>query len=150
MTDETSLRERGGIRIRLLVCDRCASVWPTERDPEHGGSRQDGEPCAYRWSDGSVCGGTVWPFGRPVGHAAGRGWEDTREGAAGEMMRGLRGQKWREALGIAKGETVTLARVRARYRELAKVHHPDVGGDHKIMLTINEAYKHALAELGQR
>jgi curved DNA-binding protein CbpA len=44
--------------------------------------------------------------------------------------------------------TRDLALVRTRYRTLVREHHPDVGGDHETMLSINEAYRCALAEIG--
>lgn len=53
---------------------------------------------------------------------------------------------WCETLGVPRG-TVDLALVRKRYRELAKQHHPDVGGSHQKMQEVNEAYRRALAEI---
>lgn len=35
----------------------------------------------------------------------------------------------------------TLDEVKARYRELAKANHPDIGGDATAMITINTAYE---------
>lgn len=36
--------------------------------------------------------------------------------------------------------TASLDQIKARYRELARVHHPDKGGDGSRMVEINEAY----------
>lgn len=129
-----------GLAFRLLICNRCSAVWPTEREERHGGSRQDGEPCAYRWADGAVCSGSVHPFG-----TRGRRFADK---AAAERVRAYSGG-WCEVLNLKWG-TTDLALVRKHYRELAKTHHPDVGGETRRMADINEAYKQALAELGQR
>jgi hypothetical protein len=129
----------GGLAFRLLKCDRCDSVWPTEREPAHGGSRQDGEPCAYAWPDGRVCGGTVHPlWGR-------RGPADP---FAPPPRQAAYSGRWCDVLGVEWG-TRDLALVRRRYRELAKERHPDAGGSHAAMVALNAAYRQALAELGQ-
>lgn len=47
-------------------------------------------------------------------------------------------------LGIRKASRAELD---ARYRELARQHHPDRGGDAAVMASINAAYKAAAAEL---
>jgi len=140
--DADSLRERGGLRQRLLICDTCRAVWPTERNAAHGGSRQDGEPCAYRWRD-RVCDGSVHPLGYVRSASANR-----PETPSDAIYRGVRRRRWCEALELPT-DTTDIAVVRTRYRELAKLHHPDVGGDHARMLEINEAYCQALGELGQ-
>jgi hypothetical protein len=139
MAKRDELRQRGGVQLRLLICGTCRTVWPTERDEAHGGSRSDGEPCAYRWRDGRVCDGTVHPmYGqRPNGQPAAGG----NSGAAYSGG-------WCKVLGVPWG-TRDLALVRKRYRELAKAAHPDVGGDHAQMVELNEAYRQALSELGQ-
>lgn len=41
----------------------------------------------------------------------------------------------------------TVESVKARYRELAKAHHPDTGGDEETMKAINEAYHKKLENL---
>jgi hypothetical protein len=53
---------------------------------------------------------------------------------------------WRAVLTIPEGPC-DVAVVRARFRELAKVHHPDQGGDGARMAAITEAYESAMAEL---
>ena len=42
-------------------------------------------------------------------------------------------------------ETAPPALVRAAYRELAKLSHPDAGGTHEAMLKLNEAYRQLAA-----
>lgn len=54
---------------------------------------------------------------------------------------------WREVLGIPLG-SCDAETVRARVRELARVHHPDVGGDASTMAEINAAAARALSEIG--
>ena len=137
-SDPASKAGRGGMAVRLLMCDRCHAVWPTERDPSHGGSRLDGEPCAYVW-EGAVCDGTVGPlFGQRPRDA----WSPPP--AARAAYSGL----WCATLGLPRG-TTDLARVRAAYRALCKVRHPDAGGSHALMVALNLAYTRALSELGQ-
>lgn len=135
----TELQKRGGVQVRLLICDTCRAVWPTERDEAHGGSRSDGEPCAYRWKGGKVCMGTVHPVtGRPPPSPFGQWWHAEQVAAYSGV--------WCDTLGVPRG-TVDLALVRKRYRELAKERHPDVGGSHEAMQELNEAYRRALAEI---
>jgi hypothetical protein len=138
MTD--ALNARRGIGLRLLICDECRAVWPTERDDFDGGSRQDGEPCAYRWADGTICQGTVGPVGP---RRSKDGW--TYEVPSAFAYSGV----WCAELGLRPG-TTSLGEVRRAYRALSKVRHPDVeGGSHEAMLRLNHAYRLALSELGQ-
>lgn len=53
---------------------------------------------------------------------------------------------WREVLGVQPG-TCDLDAVRHRYTQLARVHHPDVGGDSATMSDINAAFDRAMREL---
>lgn len=56
---------------------------------------------------------------------------------------------WRAVLGIeADAKSITLAAVEARYRELARLHHPDVGGDPETMSRLNQAREAARRALG--
>ena len=127
-----------GMAVRLLLCDRCHAVWPTERDDSHGGARLDGEPCAYVW-EGQVCDGRVGPmFGQRPRDA----WEPPRPAQA--PYSGL----WCETLGLPRG-CVDIALVRRTYRRLCKLRHPDAGGSHALMVALNLAYTLALSELGQ-
>ena len=41
----------------------------------------------------------------------------------------------------------SLAQVRTRYRELAKLYHPDVGGQHASFLALQQAYERVVADL---
>jgi hypothetical protein len=130
-----------GLAHRLLICNRCHAVWPTERDESHGGSRLDGEPCAYVW-EGQVCDGHVGPlFGQREA-----GWIPNPNNAA--PTRAPYSGLWCETLGVPRG-TTDLALVRRRYRELCKRRHPDAGGSHALMVALNLAYTLALSELGQ-
>lgn len=54
---------------------------------------------------------------------------------------------WREVLGFASGSIVRLLELEERFRELAKVHHPDTGGDEERFKEINEARRRARIEL---
>lgn len=56
-------------------------------------------------------------------------------------------KRWREVLGVGPG-SCTLDAVRARVHELARVHHPDVGGSAERMAEINAAADQAARELG--
>lgn len=140
------MRARGGIEVRILKCDICDAVWPTERDEAHGGSRLDGEPCAYRWPDGRVCMGHV----RPLGYVPPQGWDaeeaPRRSRAVGAWAEG--DGRWRKVLGV-DASCRSLAAVRKAYRARAVKVHPDAGGSHAEMVALNEAYADALAELGQ-
>jgi hypothetical protein len=53
---------------------------------------------------------------------------------------------WREVLGVAPG-FCSVDFLRAQLRELARVHHPDAGGDPARMAEINAAYAAGLQEL---
>jgi DnaJ-class molecular chaperone len=44
--------------------------------------------------------------------------------------------------------TITVDTLKFRYREMAKKHHPDAGGDAGAMATITRAYEQGLQELG--
>lgn len=57
---------------------------------------------------------------------------------------------WRVALEFPQGAQVTADMVNARYRDLARKHHPDVGGDPKTFSTLTRAKEMALAELQGR
>jgi DnaJ domain len=142
--------KRGGVQLRILICWKCHAAWPTERDPEHGGSRQDGEPCAYRWADGRVCRGTVSVSGvDPNVRGARQGQRPWGRAAPPVQPLEYTGRRdWTTVLGLERS-SVTLKIVRDRYRELAKRHHPDAGGDHATMVEINEAIREAYAELNQ-
>jgi len=56
---------------------------------------------------------------------------------------------WRIVLAFHpdRNGTLTLADVEARYRELARLHHPDLGGDPEQMARLNEARDAARREL---
>jgi hypothetical protein len=56
-----------------------------------------------------------------------------------------RTKPWREVLGFPEGP-VWGSEIEARYRELSRLHHPDVGGDTTRMAEINVAYKEALVD----
>jgi len=47
-----------------------------------------------------------------------------------------------EALGL--GNTASLPELKSRWRELARKHHPDVGGDAAEFHKLHEAYVHAI------
>ncbi len=49
---------------------------------------------------------------------------------------------WWGILGV--GEDCSVEAIRAAYRQLAKTHHPDVGGDHQMFVEIQEAYKEGM------
>lgn len=139
---EKIVRASGAVELRLLICRKCRSVWPTVRDPSEGQARQDGEPCGARtiWED--YCSGYVHPYHESHRYA----WEETE---SGDDARAAYGGAWCKVLGVPWGCT-DVALVRKRYRELAKQLHPDVGGDHARMVKLNDAYRAALAELGSR
>ena len=42
---------------------------------------------------------------------------------------------------------VSLADVHTQYRKLAKLYHPDAGGDHTAFLTLQQAYEHVVEYL---
>lgn len=48
---------------------------------------------------------------------------------------------WREVLGV--GPEATIEQAKAAYRELARRHHPDAGGDAETMSRINRAWQQA-------
>jgi hypothetical protein len=64
-----------------------------------------------------------------------------------QAIRGPGEKPWREVMGIRPDAVVTREDVRARRDELAKRHHPDVGGgSHDRMAEINTAVERAMAE----
>jgi DnaJ domain len=135
------MKARGGLRLRLLICDTCLAVWPTETCPGHVASRQDGEPCAYNYK-GKVCAGFVQPMnGRTMPRDPDAPRFTDYEVSLPERPR------WYTVLGCP--QTATLAEVRTRYRVLCKELHPDLGGTHDDMVKVNVAYAQALAELSQ-
>ena len=54
---------------------------------------------------------------------------------------------WREILGLPIRD-VSAEEIESAFREKAKQHHPDVGGDHAAMAEITSARTRALAEIG--
>lgn len=50
---------------------------------------------------------------------------------------------WRTILGFSENDALTKSNVQARFRKLAKQHHPDVGGNCTKMAEISAAYKEA-------
>jgi hypothetical protein len=55
--------------------------------------------------------------------------------------------EWRNALGFTLQQPVTSEQVVDRFRELAKKHHPDTGGDHEHFVKLVAARDAALVEL---
>lgn len=53
-------------------------------------------------------------------------------------------------MGMATDGTVTVEQVKNRYREMAKLYHPDVGGDHQKFIELTEAKNRLLLRLGDR
>jgi hypothetical protein len=53
-------------------------------------------------------------------------------------------KRWTDVLGFPPDVTVTADQVRAKYRELVAIHHPDRGGSHARMAEINAARDEAL------
>lgn len=147
-TDASPLaRPARGLAYRLLFCDTCRACWPTERSDADGGSRQDGEPCAYAFGGGRVCRGTVHP-GQPRVRALDDDSPDYEDVA--NVSHAAYSGSWCKTLELPLG-TTSLALVRQAYRRLAKLRHPDVvGGSHSLMQALNDAYRRALSELGQR
>ena len=62
------------------------------------------------------------------------------------LMLGNGKQNWWEALGVK--QTATKAEVISAYRALARVHHPDAGGDAATFKRVRDAYERGLAEAG--
>lgn len=156
---QDELRRSGrGLAFRLLTCDTCRAVWPTERDEAHGGSRLDGEPCAYTAYGSAPCRGHVWPDHGHRSYAPGQdpwaedsgfGGRQRREGEWRAPSPTHEGDgAWCHVLGLPRG-TKDIGAVRRAYRKLAKELHPDVGGDTARMAQVNDAYAAALSELGQ-
>lgn len=57
-------------------------------------------------------------------------------------------KRWRDVLGFEPDERVAADEIDDRYRELARKHHPDRGGDHETMARLNTARTEALQEVG--
>ncbi len=57
-------------------------------------------------------------------------------------------ESWRVVLGFGLSQHPSPEALRARHREMAKTHHPDVGGSPDEMARINHAYDRAREELG--
>lgn len=53
-------------------------------------------------------------------------------------------RKWWEVLGVEQSADQTT--IKARFRELARTHHPDNGGSHEMMSEINAAYQDSLED----
>ena len=54
---------------------------------------------------------------------------------------------WRQDLGFARDDNPTITEIRIRFRDLAKTHHPDHGGDVKSFQKLDAAYRKACEEL---
>jgi len=55
---------------------------------------------------------------------------------------------WRAVFGFAKGEAVSLERLQERFKEKARVAHPDTGGSDEMMMHLNRAREYAVGEIG--
>lgn len=64
-----------------------------------------------------------------------------------QAIRGPGPKPWREVLGIKDDAMVTPQMIVSRQHELARVHHPDVGGSETAMTEINAAVDQAMEEL---
>jgi len=64
------------------------------------------------------------------------------------LMLGSGRQVWWETLGIKK--EATKSEIISAYRALARVHHPDAGGDAKMFKQLRQAYEDGLAATGGR
>lgn len=62
-------------------------------------------------------------------------------------IRGPAPMPWREVLGLPLSARADLEAVRARWRDLARTHHPDAGGDSAAMAEINAAFDRARKEI---
>lgn len=56
-------------------------------------------------------------------------------------------EDWREVLGFQMFEAVTRKLVESHYRELVKLHHPDMGGDREVFERVMRAREAAIEEL---
>lgn len=72
------------------------------------------------------------------------GWAATPDDSVLALPSG--GRDWWEVLGISK--TPTRAEVRNAYLALARLHHPDVGGDAETFTRVRAAYDEALRAVG--
>lgn len=79
-----------------------------------------------------------------------------RHGGAQILDRAFRGfaalpenssQPWRNVLGFPFNIPISKEEIERRYRELVKVHHPDIGGDRDRFEAIHQARKDALLEV---
>jgi DnaJ-domain-containing protein 1 len=78
-----------------------------------------------------------------------RAWEDFwREAQGSAVAGGCTTVAWREVLGVPA--TATMDQVKARYRQLAKQHHPDFGGEKENFMRVQEAYEQAMRDLEGR
>lgn len=59
------------------------------------------------------------------------------------------GESWRDVLGFRHDGQLHWSDVQNRYRELARKHHPDRGGDPDFMVRLNRARDDAQQELGR-
>lgn len=55
---------------------------------------------------------------------------------------------WRDTLGFKQSDRPTKDAVEGRYRQLAKIRHPDAGGSDALMAELTQAKQDALWELG--
>jgi DnaJ-domain-containing protein 1 len=62
------------------------------------------------------------------------------------LMLGNGKQHWWDALGVK--QEATKAEIISAYRALARVHHPDAGGDATMFKRLREAYEHGLTARG--
>lgn len=65
-----------------------------------------------------------------------------------QAIRGPGPKPWRETFGIRPDQKVTRDSILDRYRELARVHHPDAGGSEAAMAELNAAKTAAMQEVG--
>jgi hypothetical protein len=63
-------------------------------------------------------------------------------GFAALPPRGGEVRPWYEVLGVSSDATVDA--VKAKFRELSKIHHPDLGGDEVTMSRFTDAYRQAM------
>ncbi|MDB4942990.1 MAG: DnaJ domain protein [Labilithrix sp.] len=132
----------GGVAVYF---DRAIPT-PTPDEPQHTTKRPFVIACdtyrKVRWNLRAI-GATVEALRAIQRHGASSMLEQAFTGFAA-LPQSTAAPAWWDALGVP--ETADAITVREAYRELARIHHPDAGGDHARMAEINRAFDAARRE----
>lgn len=128
--------------------------YSSQREPDDSGVavyfKVDGEPIVLSCDRWRTCGENLWAVAKHISALRGQerwGVGSVAQAFAGFKMLGDGHRSWREVFAFYDGEPVTPTKLKAQWKKLAMVRHPDKGGSEEDMSRLNAAYTEAMKEL---